>query len=109
MERLTERIREAAQKYGIDQVRIERPANKHVHERPGQSTRAMKKVAVNVGENRAKAEWIFWFCKGLGLNVVFVNPVRHGTKLNAKQIERLTGWTGRTNEHVRDAIVLAYL
>ena len=31
-----------------------------------------------------------------------------GTKLSAKQIKRLTGWAGPTNEHARDAIVVAW-
>lgn len=108
VEPLTAKIRELAREVDIDQVRVERPANKNVYDRPGQNVRAMKKVAVNVGENRAKAEWVYWFCQGLGLDVQYVNPVRHGTKLNQKQIERLTGWTGRTNEHSRDAIVIAW-
>lgn len=108
IEPLTEKIRRLSEEYSIDQARIERPPNKHVHDRPGQSAAAMRKIAVDVGENRAKAEMIFWFCNGLGLLAVFTNPVRNGTKLSAKQIEQLTGWTGRTNEHARDAIVIAW-
>lgn len=109
MPEMAEKIRDLAARYSISQVRIERPVNKNVYNRPGQNVRQMKKVSVNIGENRAKAEAIYWFCKGLGLKTVYANPVRNGTKLSAKQIERLTGWAGRTNEHARDAIVLAWV
>ena len=103
------RIRTLSKKYKIEKVRIEKPPNKKTYDRPGQSIAAMKKIAVDVGMNRAKADAVYYFCCGLGLHAEFVGPVKNGTKLNAKQIERLTGWTGRTNEHARDAIVLAWV
>ena len=106
---MAKKIRSLAARYKIECVRIERSAGRGVYTRPGTTEKAMKKIAVNVGENRAKAEAIFWFCEGLGLNPQFVNPVRNGTKLSSRQIESLTGWTGRTNEHVRDAIVIAWV
>jgi hypothetical protein len=102
-------IRGLSDQHQIDTVRIEKPSTRHVHPRAGCSKAQMLKVAVNVGENRAKAEALYWFCEGLGLSVVYCNPVRNGTKLGARQIERLTGWTGRTNEHARDALVLAWV
>ena len=35
-----------------------------------------------------------------------VPPKANKTKLNAEQFRKLTGWTGRTNEHGRDAAML---
>lgn len=94
----------------IDEVRIERPVNKHAYQRPGQSTAAMKSIAVNVGENLAKGDALYYFCLGLGFeNVVRTSPIKNGTKLSAKQIELFTGWRKKTNEHARDAIIIAWI
>ncbi|MCF8012700.1 MAG: hypothetical protein K9K62_06965 [Desulfobacteraceae bacterium] len=90
----------------IDEVRIEQPNNKHAYNREGQSTTAMKSIAVNVGENLGKGDAIYYFCLGLGLNAIRTSPIKNGTKLNAKQIESLTNWKARTNEHSRDAIII---
>lgn len=103
------KITELSEQYDIEQVRIERPGNRHVYQRPGVSEPAMKKIAVNVGENREKASALYYYCKGLGLNPVFVNPIRGGTKMNARQIEMLTGWKEATSEHSRDAIVICWI
>jgi hypothetical protein len=35
-----------------------------------------------------------------------VSPQSKGAKVDAARFERLTGWTGRTNEHARDAAML---
>ena len=37
-----------------------------------------------------------------------VAPQAGATKWDAKHFERVTGWTGRTNEHGRDAACLVY-
>jgi hypothetical protein len=106
---MADKIRELDTRYNFDAVKIEKPVNRHVYDRKKANYRQMLNIAVKVGENRAKAEALYWFCDGLGLPVVFVSPIQHGTKLNQKQIEALTGYTARTNEHVRDAIVLAWV
>ena len=89
-------------------VKIERPANKHVYTRPGTGPAAMKKIAVNVGENRARGEAIYYFCTGAGVDVEYVEPTRGMTKLSADQVERITGYKGKTSEHARDAIMIAW-
>lgn len=108
LEDMIEKIKAIVAEIKIDQVRVEKTANRHVYHRPGQSTAAMRKIAVNVGENRSKADAIIYFCKGLGLKVDAVNPIKNGTKLSAAQIKQLTGYSGRTSEHARDAIVISY-
>jgi hypothetical protein len=37
-----------------------------------------------------------------------VSPQSKGRKLDAAQFAKLTGWTGRTNEHARDAAMLVW-
>ena len=37
-----------------------------------------------------------------------VSPQSKGAKLNAAQFAKLTGWTGRTSEHSRDAGMLVF-
>ncbi len=48
------------------------------------------------------------FLKQKGHNYKMIAPIRHGTKLTAKQIETITGFDERTNEHERDAIMIAW-
>lgn len=93
----------------IDEVRIEKPNNKHTYRRSGQSVAAMKAIATNVGENLGKGDAIYYFCLGLGMNAVRTAPIKNGTKLSAKQIEGFTGWTDKTSEHARDAIIIAWI
>lgn len=93
--------------YPPDRVLVEMPPNKKVYPRPGISQFAMLKIAVNVGENRQKAHTIRAYFYGAGIRCDFVNPA--GTKMDRRQVESLTGWKGRTSEHSRDAIVLAWI
>lgn len=96
--------------YEIDLVRIELPNHRHIYDRPRANKRQMMDIAVKVGENRGKAEAIYHYCREFeGLQAELVQPVKNGTKLSAKQIEGLTGWEESTDEHARDAIVLAYV
>ena len=44
----------------------------------------------------------------LGVPYISVSPREKGAKLDAAQFEALTGWTSASNEHSRDAGVLAW-
>jgi len=48
------------------------------------------------------------FCQYHGIDFVAVAPQHNRTKLPADQFQRITGWTGRTNEHGRDAAMLVF-
>lgn len=48
------------------------------------------------------------YMKSKGNNYRMVAPVRNGTKLTAKQVEKITGFEQKTNEHERDAIMIAW-
>lgn len=111
LDEMFEKIRELAvdPELEIDEVRIEQPTSKKPYQREGQTVAAMKKISVNVGENLAKGDAIYFYCLGLGLNAVRTAPIRGGTKLSAKQVKLITGFSGRSNDHMRDAIMIAWM
>lgn len=37
-----------------------------------------------------------------------IHPLKGSTKWNAKKFKQMTGWQGRTNDHVRDAGLIAF-
>ncbi len=74
----------------------------------GTGVAAAAKVARNVGEVDAWCRLIEHTCSKLGIKCHGVSPQGKGRKLDAAQFERLTGWTGRTNQHERDAAVVAW-
>ncbi len=51
--------------------------------------------------------WEDW-CKEHDYEVVFVKPKGKGLKQSAEDFKRITGWTGRTNGHARDAAMIVY-
>lgn len=48
------------------------------------------------------------FCRERGLRCDMVAPKNNCTKLSALRFRDLTGYTGRTNEHGRDAAMLVF-
>ena len=96
--------------YIFDEVRIEKPNNRNVWPRPGVSAAALRKIAVNIGENRNKADVLISFFREHGCkNIIAIPPIRNGTKLSKERIEAMTGYSGRSSEHSRDAIMLAWV
>tara|TARA_R110000751_G_scaffold23836_1_gene65502 strand:+ start:283 stop:717 length:435 start_codon:yes stop_codon:yes gene_type:complete len=51
--------------------------------------------------------WEDW-CKEHGYEVLFVKPMGKGLKKSAEDFKRITGWSGRTNEHARDAAMIVF-
>ena len=51
--------------------------------------------------------WEDW-CKENGYQAVFIKPMGKGLKKSAVEFERITGWSGRTNEHARDAAMIVF-
>ena len=92
----------------LDLVRIEKPKNMYVYQRPGYSVARMKHVAQSVGQNFAKADGLVFLCEGLGINVEVVPPLRGFVKLNAITFKTITGYHGKTSEHARDAGMLVH-
>ena len=74
----------------------------------GTGAAAAAKVARNVGEIDAWCRLIEHTCSNLGIKCHGVSPQGKGRKLDALQFERLTGWVRSTNQHERDAAVVAW-
>lgn len=51
------------------------------------------------------AIWEDWF-RIVGIPYELVPPKKNKTKTKADYFKKLTGWTGQTNEHARDAAML---
>lgn len=69
---------------------------------------AALKMARNVGQVDAWCNLIVAICEQLGIPVHGISPKQKGAKLNAVQFEKMTGWTGPSNEHTRDAAAVAW-
>lgn len=70
--------------------------------------RAMLKIARNVGEVDQICRRIEAVCETAGIDLVRVSPLGKGAKLNAARFKEITGWTGRSNQHTRDAAMCAF-
>ena len=61
-----------------------------------------------VGSVKRDAQiWEDW-CTEQGLNYKMIHPAANATKKKAVDFKLMTGWTGRTNEHGRDAAMLVF-
>jgi hypothetical protein len=68
---------------------------------------AKLKIARDVGGIDAWCTLLEQECKELGIRSLGVSPAEKGSKVAASAFEHITGWTGRTNEHERDAAMVA--
>lgn len=69
---------------------------------------AVAKIARNVGEIDAWCKLIEALCAARGTTVIGLSPKEKGAKKDAETFARITGWQSRTNEHERDAGMLAW-
>lgn len=72
------------------------------------SRAAAAKMARNVGQVDAWCVLITAICAKHGIPAHGISPAGKGSKLNAEQFERATGWTMTSNEHTRDAAMVAW-
>ena len=97
---------------GVTHIIIEQPTG-CVYPRPGQSARAMTRIAKNVGVNMARAEALINGLrdrlKDTEIQVIARAPMNKLTKLSQKQIEvyfpEMKG--KRTSSHARDALMIS--
>ena len=69
---------------------------------------ALKK-ARNVGEVDAWCKLIVEHCAELGIAAHSVSPKGKGAKIEEQdRFNAITGWTGRSNQHTRDAAMVAW-
>lgn len=65
-------------------------------------------VREGVGSVKRDAQiWEDW-CTEQGIHFKMIHPAANATKMKAPEFKRKTGWTGRTNEHARDAAMLVF-
>ncbi|MEG1454838.1 MAG: hypothetical protein RSC66_04615 [Comamonas sp.] len=65
------------------------------------------KIARDVGGIDAWCLLLEHECERLGLRCLGVSPKDKGAKVAASAFDHITGWPGRTNEHERDAAMVA--
>lgn len=47
-------------------------------------------------------------CAHLGIDAYGISPKQKGAKLDAAQFAKLTGWDGKSNQHERDGVMVAW-
>ena len=72
------------------------------------SKAAASKMARNLGEIDAWCKLIVAVCERLDIPAHGISPLGKGHKMAADQFERITGWTGRSNQHERDGAMVAW-
>lgn len=72
------------------------------------SRAAAAKMSRNVGEVDAWCRLIAHACGKLGIPAHGISPKGKGQKMDADSFRELTGWSGRTNTHERDACMVAW-
>jgi hypothetical protein len=75
---------------------------------PGVPHRAALKVARNIGEVDGYCKIIKQVCCDLKIACVSISPKEKGKKIDAKEFEQITGWAGKSNQHERDAAMVAW-
>ncbi len=77
----------------------------------GQRTAIMRKISQDVGKVKAAATLIHELLTGAGFKVIMVTPLKGPLKRQAKDdaayFNKVTGWTGRSNQDQRDAALIA--
>lgn len=72
------------------------------------SRAAAAKMARSVGQVDAWCSLIVAICAKHGIPAHGISPLGKGGKLNAEAFEKATGWTASSNEHNRDAAMVAW-
>jgi hypothetical protein len=67
-----------------------------------------RKILQGVGSVKRDASIWEDFLKDLGVQYEMTHPKNSITKMNADEFKRLTGYSGKTNEHSRDAGFLVF-
>lgn len=72
------------------------------------SRAAALKIARNVGQIDAWCSLITAVCADLGIPAHGISPTAKGAKLDADAFALVTRWAGRSNQHERDAAMVAW-
>lgn len=66
------------------------------------------KTARSLGQIDAWCSLIVAACEGHGIPARGVSPKEKGAKIDHPHLQALTGWAGKSNQHERDAAMLAW-
>ena len=95
--------------YGADRVVYEDSRlTSPVWSRDKANTSMRIKIARNVGQVDAWCSLIVAVCGELGIPAHGISPKGKGAKLHAAAFETLTGWRRQSNQHERDAAMVAW-
>ena len=98
-------------------IKIERPVLvviedstliSHIFTAPGIRHAAAMKVARNIGEVDMACKVIRQVCGDCGIAYNSVSPNDKGEKMKREAFSKLTGWEGDSNQHERDAAIVAW-
>lgn len=81
---------------------------RHTWGRGPASVGAMRKIARNVGQIDAWCIQIEVLCKTCGIACIGLSPREKGAKVSPNDFARITGFQGRSNQHERDAAMVAW-
>ena len=74
---------------------------------PRVTGRAKYKIARNIGMIDGFCYVLQALCEALEIEAILVSPTTKGRKLKAAIFAQVTGYEGRTNQHERDAAMVA--
>lgn len=74
----------------------------------GHGSQAEKKKAQGAGSIKRDAKIWEEFCEHYQVDYELIAPKDNITKLSREVFKEITGWTGRTSEHSRDATMLIF-
>jgi len=95
---------EAFNKHPDAFVVVELPVNKAVYQKEYMKTATKHKVGVNVGSVIRESELLIKWLHSNKRDYMIHRP--KAKKVDDKDFRRVTGWTGRTNQHKRDAALM---
>jgi hypothetical protein len=83
-------------------------AQSHIWSAKNVSKAAQQKIARNVGQIDAWCTLLQAACSDKDIDCIGISPKDKGAKTNAKPFQDITGWRGLSNEHTRDAAMVAW-
>ena len=75
---------------------------------PSQSKGVAANIARKIGMVDAWCYMIERLCENYDIAYMRISPKAKGEKLNAEDFKRITGWTGKSNQHERDGAMVAW-
>ena len=75
---------------------------------PSQSKGVAANIARKIGMVDAWCYMIERYCESYDVAYMRISPKAKGEKLNAEDFKRITGWKKKSNQHERDAAMVAW-